>query len=131
MDHNFETLAHLRNFVNSLSEDELKQPLRFWGDEIGGLIYSATILQDDQINPSGECCEDRSGYMPGGEHYDPDFEMEDEPIVLSKGAVIFQVDTAPGMNRYFKPCPTCGAPCTVSFGGEEALATKNYRYAGK
>jgi hypothetical protein len=92
MKHNFETLAHLKNFVNSLNEDELKQPLRFWGEEVGGTIAAAEILNDDYINPSGESLEPRAMYLQGGEFYQEDAEMEDEPIVLHKGAIVFEVD---------------------------------------
>lgn len=92
MKHNFETLAHLKNFVNSLSEDELKQPVRFWGEEVGGTIAAAEMLNDDYINPSGECCEPRAAHLAGGEFYEADSQMEDEPIVLHKGSVVFEVD---------------------------------------
>lgn len=89
---NFETLAHLKNFLNSLNEDELKQPVRFWGEEVGGTITSAEILSDDYINPSGECCEPRAPYLKGGEFFEEGEDMEDEPIVLRKGAIVFEVD---------------------------------------
>jgi hypothetical protein len=89
MQHNFETLGHLRNFINSLSENELKQPVKVWGESFGGTINGAEILDEDYFNPSGEGCERVSAYKD-----EPDFEEDyaDEPIIYEKGTVIFEVD---------------------------------------
>lgn len=129
---NFETLNDLKNFMQTLNEEQLKQPLRFWGEEIGGEITRVEILEDDQINPSGECCENRSGYLPGGENYAADMPMEDEEIVIEKGQIMFTVDHARGSRKYFDKCPTCEAPANIGFRIPEqrCFPVKFYKYAG-
>lgn len=131
------TFGGLKQFVNTLSEDQLKQKLRFWGDEIGGTFEGVQVLQDDQINPFGDGCEDRSPYLPGGEHYDPQFDMENEPIVLSKGAIMFEIEKDSSRNKFFEKCPTCDAPTVVQYGSErvsvglEAKLVKKHKYVGR
>lgn len=142
MQNNFENLGQLKNFINSLSEDELKQPLRFWGEEIGGRISSAEILNDDYINPSGEGVEPRSPYLPGGEYHEPGEDYQDEPIVIQKGTVMFWIDGSPDHKKHFEKCPTCLAPVNIRhtlpkadedpFTNSEPNPTRKvYEYAGK
>lgn len=85
------TWADIKDYANSLSDEELKQPVRYCGEYKGGEVYSIYILNDDFINPSGDGIEPRSYYA---ESEDPDDrEMaESEPIVLPKGSILLDVD---------------------------------------
>lgn len=72
----------VKEFVNSLNEEQLQQPMRYWGEEKAGGIFAISILQEDFINPSGECVEPSSTY---------EFD-EDEPIVYPKGTILLDVN---------------------------------------
>lgn len=134
MEHEFKTLGQLKNFINSLNEDELKQPVRFWGEETGGIITSANILSEDYINPSGEGCEPVSIYKE-----EPDFEelYQDEPVVITKGSIIFNVNVFPGTRQFFDKCPTCQAPVNKKTELEDPLncgiivPIEKFEYIGK
>lgn len=43
------TWSDLKNFVNTLPEDELKNPVLWWGEERGGEINNAMQLDEDYV----------------------------------------------------------------------------------
>lgn len=83
--------SDIKEFVNSLTEEQLSQEVIFWGDENGGGIYSIAITQDDLINPSGDGVEPLSFYM-NSENSDDIETAKEEPIVIKKGTIILEVD---------------------------------------
>ncbi|TQI71788.1 hypothetical protein JM79_2737 [Gramella sp. Hel_I_59] len=74
----------LKEFVNSLNENQLEQPVKFWGDEIGGEIHRAEVLKEDWINPTGDGLEPRSAY-------DDEPEYEFEPAGIEKGSPVLSI----------------------------------------
>lgn len=86
------TLRQLKEFLNTLSEDQLDQTIKIAEtDRPIKRIAIFDVLQEDYINPSGECAEPKSYYMPGGEFYDPAEDYSDEPICAEKGDVFFHI----------------------------------------
>lgn len=88
------TLKELKEFLNTLSEEQLNQPIRI--SELDMPVKGISIfdvLQEDHINPSGECAEPISVYLPGGAGHDEtdDWDYENEAIVFYKGDVFFHV----------------------------------------
>lgn len=83
--------SDIKDFVNSLSEEQLQQELIVWGDEKGGGIFSIAIAQDDLINPSGDGVEPVSFYA-NSEDADDRETAENESIVISKGSIILELD---------------------------------------
>lgn len=43
------TWGKLKEFANSLNETQLQEPVRWWGEERGGLIGSAYQLEEDYV----------------------------------------------------------------------------------
>lgn len=85
------TWDDIKQFANTLTNEQLQQPAFVWGDEKSGHIFSIAETQDDLINPSGEGVEPKSLYAQS----DDDFVKaitENEPIVLSKGRIILELD---------------------------------------
>ena len=66
------TWQYIKDLANSLDEEQLKKPVKWWGDETGGSISDANILDED--------------YVSDGEAYGPRSEMDeanidpDEPV---------------------------------------------------
>lgn len=80
------------NFCKTLTLEELHQDVRVWGDEKGGGIYAISVIQDDLINPSGEGVEMKSMYINDSEDEESREMAEDEPVVMPKGTIIFELD---------------------------------------
>lgn len=70
----------LKDFANSLSEEQLNHEVVFWSEEHAGKLVSVYVLKEDYINVSGEGVEPRSLYK-GEEGYD-------EPATYVKGTPI-------------------------------------------
>lgn len=77
------TYRKLKEILDSLDESQLDTPVRWGGDNTSGVISDTWIVEEDQINPSGDGWEPVSVY-----DNDPEFDMSDEPIVCKKGTVI-------------------------------------------
>ena len=80
-----ETWADLKEFANSLSDEQLDNPVIWWGDERGGKFSSADTLKEDYVNESGEGVEPI--YL-----YKGDEDFENIQVVLKKGTPILQDD---------------------------------------
>ena len=79
-------------FCLTLTPDQLKQPVKVWGEEKAGGIYAISEIQDDLINPSGEGVEMKSMYINESEDEESREIAEDEPVVIPKGTIIFDLD---------------------------------------
>lgn len=77
------TYRKLRDVLNSLDESQLDSPVRWGGDNNSGVIADTWLVEEDQINPSGDGWEPKSVY-----DNDPEFDMSDEPVVCKKGTLI-------------------------------------------
>jgi hypothetical protein len=81
-------LLDLKTVLNTLTEKQLVQPVRICETDVPiKSIGTIDILEEDYINPSGECAEKLSSYQPGGEHYNEEDDYSDEPIVATVGDV--------------------------------------------
>lgn len=74
------TWQDIKTFANSLTEDQLSQTVRYWGDEKAGGVFAISILNEDFINASGEGVDPVSNYETS--------EIEDEPIIYTKGTIL-------------------------------------------
>lgn len=93
MEQKIETLQNLKDFLSLLSEDQLKQPVKISAEDMETVLMTeAHVLTCDYIDPSGDCAEPITDYLEGGQFYDKDEDMSDEPIVAKKGDVIFYAD---------------------------------------
>lgn len=77
------TYRDLKETLNTLTEDQLDMEIRWAGDGRGGKIGEVWIVEEDQINPSGDGMEPVSAYAN-----DEDIDVSDEPIVCKKGTVL-------------------------------------------
>lgn len=85
--------SDLKEFVNSLNDEQLQQEILVWDEDGGGgMIYSISITEDDMINPSGEGLEPISLYSNSDDAEDIEL-AKYEPIILRKGAIILNMDT--------------------------------------
>ena len=76
------TYQELRDALLLLTKEQLKQPVAFLGeDSPGAPLRHIWIVEEDQINPSGEGMEPISVYKD-----DPDY--ADEPVVCKAGTII-------------------------------------------
>lgn len=66
------TFAELKLHLDAMTPEQLAYPVMWRGEERGGPVIRIKILEDDQINPSGDGMEALSGYV--------DAVMEDEGI---------------------------------------------------
>lgn len=93
MEQKISTLQNLKDFLSLLSEEQLKQPVKISAEDTEiVLMTEAHVLTCDYIDPSGDCAEPITDYLKGGQFYDEDDDMSDEPIVARKGDIIFYVD---------------------------------------
>ena len=83
------TWAHLRAFANMLTEEQLAQPVRFWGEETGGTASGMECLPEDFIN-DGESFSPKSSYESDLlEQMEKDDEIEE---VMPKGTPMIYMD---------------------------------------
>ena len=83
------TYRELRDVLNSLSESQLNMPVRWGGENNSGFFTKVWIVEEDQINPSGDGWEPVSAYKD-----DPDFPdiHVTEPVVCKKDTPILLTD---------------------------------------
>lgn len=83
-----ENLGDLKNVINTLSDEQLQQPVRICETDVRTKeINIIDVLEEDYINPSGECAEKLSDYLPGGENYNEGDDYRDEVIIATVGDV--------------------------------------------
>jgi len=80
---NINNWSDLKEFVQSLSEAELQQPVITWGESYSKRVHSISIMTEDMINPSGDGCEPLSAYTDDSDYTD----MVDEPVIVKKGEI--------------------------------------------
>lgn len=71
------TWERLKELANSLSEDQLKKPVKWWGDGSGGTIDDANVLDEDWVSD--------------GVAYQPKSAIDEDAI--DKEAAIFEEGT--------------------------------------
>ncbi len=49
MDNEKFTWADIKEFANKLDEQQLKEPVRWWGEEEGGVMINAVLLEEDYV----------------------------------------------------------------------------------
>ena len=76
------TWQDIKELVNSLNEEQLQQEVRWWGEESGGSVSDANILNEDYLS-------DGVSYAPKSEMLPDDID-EDEPI-FPKGTVMLWI----------------------------------------
>lgn len=88
------TNRQLKDFLNSLTEEQLDQEVMIQGEARIYPKIGFEIMSEDYINPSGEGAEPISDYLPGGVGYDEDYPLDvtDETVVLKKGQVVYFID---------------------------------------
>lgn len=77
------TWRELKEKINSIDEKHLDQPVRWWGDERGGLVYSLQELDEEYLK-SDEGWEPVSAYE--------DDNPEDYPDRMQAGSPVLFVD---------------------------------------
>ncbi len=75
------TYRSLKKILENFDETQLDLPVRWVGDGASGIINGMWIVEEDQINPSGDGWEPVSTY-----DNDPDFDASDEAVVCEKGS---------------------------------------------
>ena len=81
------TWADLKAFANTLTDEQLNNPIRWWGDERGGIDATFGVLEEDYV--FGE-----EGYSPKSS-YDEEYLndlLEDSSTVMIKGTPMIYVD---------------------------------------
>lgn len=79
----------LKEFCNSLTEEQLEYPVIWTGEDRGGYVSFADCMEEDYINPSGEGSEPLSAYK-GEEDYED--MIDNEPRTFLKGQPVIAVD---------------------------------------
>ena len=79
-----ETYRDLQNFLSGLTESQLEQPVKCWGEYREGSISGADVLEEDYISPTSEGLEPRSAYADESEY-------DEEPTVHEKGTVLLNL----------------------------------------
>lgn len=81
------TWLDLKDFAATLNEEQLSQPIRWWGDDRGGTVSSVSLLGEDYIS-------DGEGYSPESSFDSETLEelKEDNDGTLSKDTPIIFVD---------------------------------------
>lgn len=82
------TFQKLKDFCNGLTDEQLSEPVRWWGDERGGKVVSAQVLDEDfyrtdeYVTPESE--------MDWDEYDEED--KADITVAMKKGTPILYVD---------------------------------------
>ena len=77
----------LKEFVNTLTDEQLTQSVRVCGEGFGATIDDINILEEDYIDPSGCGIEPKSLYLESLDSIDREI-GESEEIVAKKGTII-------------------------------------------
>ena len=88
------TFDDLDNFIKTLTPEQRAMPVMWNGEAGGGFVYQTLVLDDDQVNPTGDGWEDRGNYIrvmveEEGENAEV---AAAEPIVAHRGQPYFGVD---------------------------------------
>lgn len=49
------TWKELKEFANSLSDEQLQAPVRWWGEEMSGCVFKAHQLEEDYVTTDYGC----------------------------------------------------------------------------
>lgn len=63
----------IKALANSLTEEQLQQPVKYWTESEGGTVGDANVLGEDYVN-------DGKGYAPKSE-FPPETVDENEPVI--------------------------------------------------
>jgi hypothetical protein len=77
------TYRDMLSAMSTFTDEQLDMEVRWSGDESGGELSGFWIVEEDQINPSGDGMEPVSVYAN-----DPDVDVDAEEIVCKKGTPI-------------------------------------------
>ena len=80
------TFRELKAALELMSEEQLNYEVHWCGEDRGGKVGSVWVVDEDQINPSGDGMEPVSTYADKPEY------VQDEPIVAHKGQPLLMVD---------------------------------------
>jgi len=76
------TWNDIKELSNSLTEEQLRQPVKYWTEEEGGTIGDANVLDEDYVS-------DGEAYAPKSE-MPPECVDEDEPV-FPEGTVMLWI----------------------------------------
>lgn len=79
----------LKMFCLTLTEDQLKQPVKGWGEIADAEIHAVQILDQDYINPTGEVAEPISDYSTIGDYTEEEIESYRKECLVGKKGEIF------------------------------------------
>lgn len=80
------TYADLKHHIDSLTPEQLRMHVFWYGERGGGEVYGLDIMSEDMINPSGDGMEPVSLYTD-----DPEL-LQTEKVVAKKGQPLLCVD---------------------------------------
>jgi len=87
------TYRQLKDILNALTDEQLDESIYCASEIGGGIVNEVWIVEEDQINPSGEGMEPISHYMDeNGNNLDEYFDANKESIVCKKGTVVLLMD---------------------------------------
>lgn len=84
------TWADLKEFANTLSEEQLNQKVKVFGENHSETVKSVEIFDEDMIDPSGDGCEPISVYLNDPE-YGQDF-IDSETVCYKAGTIMITAD---------------------------------------
>lgn len=79
------TWADLKEFANSLTAEQLAQPVKIYGEGYSKTAEFAEIFSEDMINPTGDGCEPVSCYSD-----DPEY--ANEPVIYKAGTIMITAE---------------------------------------
>lgn len=87
------TLGQLKDKLSKLNDEQLAQPVVWWGDEKGGIIYDLIVLKENYLNYGEgfepESCFTKEDIKEYGQYDD----------ILLKGTVVLDIDPKPITNE--------------------------------
>lgn len=83
------TWKELKEFCNQLSEHQLQQTVKYWGEGVSGNVLQAEVLDDNWRDFGADCLESDELYKQG----DTEEDWEDTPIIHPKGTVMLDVES--------------------------------------
>lgn len=76
------TWQEIKDLANSLSEEQLQQPVKYWTESEGGSVGDANVLDEDYVT-------DGEAYAPKSEM--PAIAIDEEAPVFPKGTVMLWI----------------------------------------
>jgi len=80
------TFRELKAALDTMTDEQLNYDAHWCGEDRGGVVGSVWIVDEDQVNPSGDGMEPVSTYAESPEY------VTDEPVVARKGQPLLMVD---------------------------------------